>query len=77
MHEEGYLIIFELRGKTPLTPIEGHIHGEAVFFFFFFISEFYCVALKEQRGAYTVLSFIFENLKYSQILNTLATGLEQ
>jgi hypothetical protein len=42
-----------------------------------FISEFYCVALKEQRGVYTVLSFIFENLKYLQILNTLATGLEQ
>jgi hypothetical protein len=33
MHEEGYLIIFELRGKTPLTPIEGHIHGEAVLFY--------------------------------------------
>lgn len=42
-----------------------------------FISEFYCVALKEQRGGYTVLSFIFENLKYLQILNTLTTGLEQ
>ena len=36
MHEEGFLIIFELSGKTPLTPIEGHIHGAAVFFFFFF-----------------------------------------
>lgn len=42
-----------------------------------FVSEFYCVALKEQQGSYTVLPFTFGNLKYLQILNTLTTGLEQ